>query len=80
MDLPNLLNGLGVTLILLAFFLQTFKMVTGESRTYYMLNLFGGILATCGAWMIGALPFVVLEVTWTVVAIVGLYKSYKTKP
>lgn len=79
MNLPNLLNGFGVTLILLAFFLQTFKIVTGESRTYYTLNLFGGILATCGAWMIEALPFVVLEVTWTVVAVVGLYKSFKTQ-
>lgn len=79
MDLPNLLNGSGVTLILLAFFLQTFKIVSGESRAYYLLNLFGGILATCGAWLIGAMPFVVLEVTWTVVAVVGLYKSFNAK-
>lgn len=77
MDLPNLLNGAGVTLILAAFFLLTFKIVTGESRVYYTLNLIGGILATCGAWMIEAIPFVVLEITWTVVAIAGLYKSFQ---
>ncbi len=78
MDLPNFLNGAGVSLILAAFFLQTFKIVSGESRMYYTLNLVGGLLATGGAWMIGAMPFVVLEVTWTIVAIAGLYKSFKT--
>lgn len=78
MDTANLLNGTGVSLILAAFFLQTFRIVSGESRVYYGLNLAGGILATCGAWMIGAWPFVVLEITWTVVAVIGLLKSFKT--
>lgn len=77
MDLPNLLSALGVGLILVAFFLLTFKIVAGDSRIYYTLNLLGGVLATCGAWLIGAMPFVVLEVTWTVVAVIGLYKSFK---
>lgn len=80
MDLPNLLSALGVGLILIAFFLLTFKIVAGESRVYYTLNLLGGILATFGAWLIGAMPFVVLEVTWTAVAVIGLFKSFKISP
>lgn len=79
MTLPNLLSAFGVAFILAAFFLLTFKIVAGESRIYFALNLAGGLLATCGAWLIGAMPFVVLEATWSVVAIIGLYKSFRIR-
>lgn len=71
----NLINSVGVSLILLAFLLLTLKKVRPEDKIYNLLNLFGAGLAGIGAYMINSMPFVVLEVIWVMVALFGLYKS-----
>jgi len=80
MNTANLSSGIGVFLILTAFSLNTFGILSREDRSYFVLNLVGGVLASIGAWLIDSIPFLVLEVTWTVVAIVGLAKSFNRKP
>lgn len=80
MNTADLTSGSGVLLILTAFSLNTFGILSREDRSYFVLNLAGGILASIGAWLIGSIPFLVLEVTWTAVAIAGLAKSFKPKP
>ena len=74
MTIPDIINTLGVSLILLAFFLLTLKKVSPTSNAYNLLNLIGAGLACYGAWLIGAIPFVVLEVIWCGVAIYGLLR------
>lgn len=80
MSTADLTSGIGVSLILVAFSLNTFGVLSREDRSYFVLNLFGGLLASVGAWLIHSMPFLVLEITWTVVAIVGLAKSFHRKP
>jgi hypothetical protein len=75
MNIADLTSGIGVFLILTAFSLNTFGILSREDRSYFMLNLVGGLLASIGAWLIGSIPFLVLEITWTVVAVAGLAKS-----
>jgi ribose/xylose/arabinose/galactoside ABC-type transport system permease subunit len=75
MSIPDIINTLGVSLILLAFLLLTLKKVSSESNAYNLLNLFGAGLACYGAWLIGAMPFVVLEVIWCAVAVYGLLRK-----
>ena len=75
MTVPDIINTLGVSLILLAFFLLTLKKVSSTSNTYNLLNIVGAGLACYGAFLIGAIPFVALESIWCLVAVYGLLKK-----
>ena len=78
MNTADLTSGIGVFFILAAFFLNTFGYLGRENRSYFVLNLVGGLLASVGAWLVGSVPFLILEATWSVVAAIGLVKSFKT--
>jgi hypothetical protein len=73
--IPNIINSLGVSLILLAFILLTLGKVKQQQKIYNLLNLLGAGLACYGAILIDAIPFVILEAIWCVVAIYGLVKK-----
>lgn len=74
MTFADIINTFGVSLILLAFLLLTLKKVASSSVAYNLLNLIGAGLACYGALLINAVPFVVLEAIWCLVAIYGLLK------
>jgi hypothetical protein len=77
MNYTDIISSIGVSLILLAFFLSTFKYILPDSKVFFILNLFGGIFACYGSYLLHSVPFVVLEFIWTIVAIVGLIKNLK---
>lgn len=66
---------IGVSLLLLAFFLNLFKFLRAESYLYLILNLVGGALACYSSYLINFMPFVLLEGTWAVVAAVGVVRK-----
>ena len=70
----NIVNSAGVFLILTAFFLLILVKVKPDNRWYLLMNLIGAGLACYGSWLIRAYPFMVLEGTWAVVAVVGLIR------
>jgi NADH:ubiquinone oxidoreductase subunit 6 (subunit J) len=74
MSQATLISTLGVSLLLLAFIGSSAKIISQQNQVYWLLNLVGGAIATVGAWMVGAVPFVVLEAVWTVASLVGLIK------
>ncbi len=74
MSIPDIINTLGVSLILLAFFLLTLKKLAATSNAYNLLNLIGAGLAGYGAFLISAWPFVVLEIIWCAVALYALLR------
>lgn len=74
MSLATLVSTIGVSLLLLAFIGSSSKIIAQQSLAYWLLNLVGGAMATVGAWLIGSVPFVVLEAVWTVASLVGLVK------
>ena len=59
-------------MLLVGFFLNLFGLMRRNSLKYVLLNLFGGGLACTASILIEFFPFVILEGTWTVVALVGL--------
>lgn len=65
----------GVSLLLLAFFLNLFKFLRAESYLYMILNLVGGTLACYSSYLISFLPFVVLEGTWAIVAAIAIIRK-----
>lgn len=73
------ISTLGVSLILLAFVLVTFKWSTPDKPITLILNFIGAALACWGAALIESFPFVVLEGAWALVAGAGLLRKLLPK-
>lgn len=73
----DLIATVGVSLLLIAFFLQSLKLIKSESTSYSLLNLFGAAIAGYASWLISFYPFVILEGVWCLVSIYSLVKSMK---
>lgn len=75
MSNSDIIATIGVSLLLIAFFLQSMKIIKSESTIYGLLNLFGAAIAGYASLLISFYPFVILEAIWCLVAIYGLVKS-----
>ena len=71
MDTGLMIGILGMVFLLVAFALNIIKKLSQDSVTYIGLNILGGGLSTYYAIVLAAIPFVILESIWTLVA---LYK------
>lgn len=80
MATSTLVGSLGVALLLIAFFLNLIKRLPQDSMGYIVLNIVGAGLACYASWLIGFLPFVVLEGTWSLVALVALFRQFRADP
>jgi uncharacterized protein with PQ loop repeat len=72
--LATLIGSIGVTLLLVAFFLNVIRVLRTDSTPYIAMNLAGAVLAGVSSYLIGFLPFVVLEAAWALVASVALVR------
>ncbi len=79
MRTSDLIATIGVSILLVAFFLQSMKLIKTESWSYGLLNLLGAGIAGYASWMISFIPFVVLESVWSAVALYGLFKLFVKK-
>lgn len=79
MTYNDLIGTIGVALILMAYFLNTVKLIPMNGKLYYVLNVIGAALACYASWLILYWPFVILEGTWTLVSIYGLMKTMRIK-
>jgi hypothetical protein len=75
MTAAEAIGSAGVGLLLLAFVLNLVGVLGRASRLYQALNGVGAGLACYASWLISYLPFVVLEGTWSLVAIAALVRS-----
>jgi len=74
MNSTDLISGVGVFLILLAFFLQTFNYITAKQLLYLWLNVIGSALAGYGSYLLDSIPFMIMEGTWCIVSVIGLLR------
>ncbi len=65
---------IGVTLLLLAFFLNLMNKIKTDSLTYLLLNFLGAGIACLASVLLNYMPFVILEGCWALVSAVGLVK------
>lgn len=65
---------IGVTLLLLAFFLNLKDKIKTDSLSYLLLNFMGAGIACLASMLLNYLPFVILEGCWALVSLVGLVK------
>ena len=75
MSAADVIGSAGVALLLVAFFLNAFGFLSQSSRSYHVLNAAGAGIAGYASWLIGFIPFVVLEAIWTAVALAALARS-----
>jgi uncharacterized membrane protein required for colicin V production len=75
MSLSTIIGSLGVTLLLVAFFLNLFKFISQESSLYILLNIIGAGLSCYASVLINYIPFVILEGTWCLVAAAAFVKK-----
>lgn len=70
--MADLIGTVGVALLLLAFLLNLSGRLSQQSRVYAGLNAVGAGMSCAAAALIPFVPFVVLEGTWALVALVAL--------
>jgi len=77
--LPTITGWVGMILIIVAYFLISTKRVTGQSRLYQLLNLFGAIGIIWNTFVQQAWPAMTLNVVWAIIAVktLLLIKKYK---
>lgn len=74
MTTSDWIGTVGVSLILLAYFCNTFRWLSSQSRLFYAMNAIGASMACLASFMITYWPFVILEATWTIVSVIGLIR------
>lgn len=79
MNYNDIMGSIGVGLILIAYFLNTEKLLPADGKLYYVLNIIGAALACYASFLINYWPFVILEGTWTLVSVYGLMRAMKIK-
>ncbi len=67
----------GVSLILLAFFLNLKNVLSTDHLAYILLNTVGAALACLASILMQYLPFVILEGVWLLVSGQALWKRWK---
>jgi len=73
----EIIGWIGMFLVLLAYFLITWKKVDRESKLYHSMNLIGAILLGTNSTINGAYPSSFLNVIWILIAVYGLSKGIK---
>ena len=73
----EIVGWLGMILILVAYWLVSIRKITPTSNIYQFLNLLGAGFVIVNVAFHGALPSVVLNIVWFLIALFGLAKKQK---
>jgi hypothetical protein len=73
----DITGTVGVGLILVAFFCNTFGLIKKDGKLFFALNIVGSGLACYASVLINYWPFVILEATWCLVSAAGLVRILK---
>ncbi len=74
MSASDAVGSLGVAILLIAFLLNLAGRLASGARSYQAMNAIGAALTCWASWQIEFWPFVVLEATWSLVAVVALVR------
>jgi hypothetical protein len=72
MSFSSLIGSVGVSMLLVAFFLNLFRRMPRENKVYILLNICGAGLSCYASVLIHYLPFIILEAVWCGVALIAL--------
>lgn len=69
----------GVSILLVAFFLNLANRIEKDSYLYIGMNILGAGIACMASVMINYLPFIILEGCWTLVSAFALFQKLSRK-
>ncbi|WP_111307165.1 CBU_0592 family membrane protein [Confluentibacter sediminis] len=78
MGLTDWIGFIGVSQILLAYFLNVTGKVTTKNLIFILLNLIGAAMACIASILLIYWPFIILEGVWTLVSLYSLLNLKKT--
>jgi hypothetical protein len=79
MNITDWIGFTGVTILLLAYFLNINNKLNKDGSTYILLNIIGAGIACLASVLLHYWPFIILEGAWTIVSLLSLYKFYQKK-
>lgn len=79
MTAKDWIGFIGVSILLIAYFLNLKDIIGKNSFTYLILNLVGAGIACLASVLLNYLPFIILEGCWTIVSAIGLLNYFKKK-
>lgn len=75
----NVIGYFGSALIIVAFTLNSLKVLKSFSAKYQILNLAGGAMVLFNSWYYHAFPSVVISIFWVIISVVALTKIYRSQ-
>lgn len=70
----DIIGFIGVTILLVAYFLNLTTKIANDSLLYLVMNLVGAGTACFASILMNYLPFIILEGSWTLVSAFGILK------
>jgi hypothetical protein len=80
MNLSTLIGSLGVSLLLVAYFLNLFRRLAPDNKIYILLNILGAGISCYASVLLHYLPFILLEAIWYGVGIAALFRRTPAGP
>ncbi len=80
MKTSDIIASLGVTILLIAFFLNIIGKLSAKSKPYTLMNFIGAAICGFASYLIKFYPFVILESIWASVALVTLFNVPRGTP
>ncbi len=79
MNATDSIGFIGVTILLIAYFLNLTDKIEKDSLVYLQMNFFGAGLACLASVLMNYWPFIILEGSWTIVSAFGILKHVRQK-
>lgn len=74
--LADIVGWTGIVLILLAYFLVSYKFVLGDSLVYQLINLVGCFGTFYNAYFKKSKPLMTLQIVWGLIALISIVRIY----
>ena len=74
-NIAQIVGWVGTFLIVLAYFLVSYKKVDGSNKYYQLMNLFGAIGVGTNVFYQRAWPAFALQIVWGIIAVTSLLRS-----
>jgi hypothetical protein len=79
MTATDSIGFIGVTILLIAYFLNLTNKIEKDYISYLVMNFIGAGLACLASVLMKYWPFIILEGSWTMVSAFGILKYLKQK-
>ena len=70
------IGSIGVTILLIAYFLNLRDIIKKDSAAYLVLNFIGAGIAAMASVLLNYFPFIILEGCWTLVSAIELLNHF----